>query len=90
MCPGAEAGISNFFKRKQDNNIGSTIVPFGIQGGVGGWERVLKEILNDAPLIRALSLYYFILIFWPSRFLHTYIVHRIVSYLIHLQNNITS
>ena len=51
MCPGAEAGISNFFKRKQDNYIGSTIVPFGIQGGGGGWERVLKEILNDAPLI---------------------------------------
>ena len=70
MCPGAEVGISNFFKRKQDDNIGSTIVPFGIQGG-GGGERVLKEILNDAPLIRALSLYYFILIFWPSRFLHT-------------------
>ena len=36
MCPGAEAGISNFFKRKQDNYIGSTIVPFGIQGGGGG------------------------------------------------------
>ena len=50
---------------------------------------MLKEILNDAPLIRALSLYYFILVFWPSRFLHTYIVYRNVSYLIHLQNNIT-
>ena len=87
MCPGAEAGISNFFKRKQDNYIGSTTVPFGIQGG---GERVLKEILNDAPLIRALSLYYFILVFWPSRFLHTYIVYRNVSYLIHLQNNIAS
>ena len=36
MCPGAEVGISNFFKRKQDDNIGSTIVPFGIQGGGGG------------------------------------------------------
>ena len=36
MCPGAEAGISNFFKRKRDDNIGSTIVPFGIQRGEGG------------------------------------------------------
>ena len=76
-----------FFKRRQDNFIGSSIVPFGIQGG-GEGERVLEKILNDAPLITALSLYYFILVFWPSWFLDTYIVYRNVSYLIHLQNNI--
>ena len=52
--------------------------------------RTLEEILNDASLILALSLYYFILVFWPSRFLQTYIVYRNVSYLIHLQNNTTS
>ena len=31
---------------------------------------MLEEILNDAPLTIALSLYYFMLVFWPSRFLH--------------------
>ena len=56
----------------------------------GGGKRVLEEILNDAPLILALSLYFFILVFWPSRFLHTSVVYRNVFYVIHLQNNITS
>ena len=49
-----------------------------------------EEILNDDPVILALSLYFFILVFWPSRFLHTSVVYRNVFYAIHLQNNITS
>ena len=69
-----------FVKRGQDNFIGSTIVPLGMGGG----EMVLEEIWKDAPLRRAPILYYFILIVWPSRYLHTYIVCRNVSYLITL------
>ena len=59
-------------------------------GFKGRGKRVPEEILNDAPLILALSLYFFILVFWPSRFLHTSVVYRNVFYVIHLQNNITS
>ena len=55
-----------------------------------GGKRVPEEILNDTPVILALSLYFFILVFWPSRFLHTSVVYRNVFYVIHLQNNITS
>ena len=73
---------TNFFKRVQDK-----FIPLGFKGG---GKRVLEEILNDAPLILALSLYFFILVFWPSRFLHTSVVYRNVFYVIHLQNNITS
>ena len=58
-------------------------------GGGGGGEGAGGD-LNDASLIRvrALSLYYFILVFWPSRILHSYIIYRNVSHLLHLQNNI--
>ena len=60
-----------FLMRGQDNFIGSTIILLEFKGG-----RELEEILNDAPLIIALNLYYFIIVFWPSRFIHTYIVYR--------------
>ena len=60
----------------------------GFKGG--GGKKVPEEILNDDPVILALSLYFFILVFWPSRFLHTSVVYRNVFYVIHLQNNITS
>ena len=61
-----------FLMRGQDNFIGSTITLLGFKGG----GRELEEILNDAPLIIALNLYYFIIVYWPSRFIHTYIVYR--------------
>ena len=54
----------------------------GFKGG--GGKRVPEEILNDAPLILALSLYFFILVFWPSRFLHTSVIYRNVFYVVHL------
>ena len=57
-------------------------------GGGGGCGEGAGGDLNDAPLIRALGLYYFMLVFWPSIFLHSYIIYRNVSHLIHLQNNI--
>ena len=59
-----------FLTRGQDNFIGSTIILLGFKGG--------GEILyiNDTSLIIALNLYYFIIVFWPSRFIHTYIVYR--------------
>ena len=60
-----------FLMRGQDNFIGSTIILLEFKGG-----RELEEILNDAPLIIALNLYYFMIVFWPSRFIHTYIVYR--------------
>ena len=84
MCPGAEAGISNFLRRDKTSSF-----LLGFKGGRGG-KRVPEEILNDDPVILALSLYFFILVFWPLRFLHTSVVYRNVFYAIHLQNNITS
>ena len=60
----------------------------GGRGGGGGCEEGAGGDLNDAPLIRALSPHHFMLVIWPSRFLHSHIIYRNVSYLIHPQNNI--
>ena len=82
MRPGEEAGIPIFLRGYKTSSF--------LWDLRGGGKRVLEEILNDAPVILALSLYFFILVFWPSRFLHTSVVYRNVFYVIHLQNNITS
>ena len=64
MCPGTEAGISNFLRGEKTSLYDQLSFLFGFKGGGG----VLEEILNDAPLTIALSLYYFMLVFGHQDF----------------------